>query len=175
MERPMVIRIGGFAILALAALGAWAALAPAQTPSAPSLPSAATYDSLIAEALSTNELNDALADSAPQQSVVNGWVARDLLAIMAKENADLLRAQGAVFGPDGVLQSQPFDERVPALLLIGVLAIVWDGVTGRRPSRRRNLKDDPWDAGVRIRPLDAEATHGDPETHGADDERAARS
>jgi len=61
----------------------------------------------------------------------NGWTARDLLTIVAKENIDILTAQGAV--TTGMLQTTPFNERIPALLLVGVLALCWEAATRPRP------------------------------------------
>lgn len=65
-------------------------------------------ESDIDDALFTAELNEESAEGAPQQSVVNGWVARDLLEVIARDQGD---------------------ERVPALLLIGVLAFVLHATT----------------------------------------------
>lgn len=39
----------------------------------------------IDSAIRVADLNELTADSAPQQQVVNGWVARDLLEIQAKQ------------------------------------------------------------------------------------------
>ena len=43
--------------------------------------------------LENNEANERLAESAPQQQVVNGWVARDLLAIQVGQLDDIHAAQ----------------------------------------------------------------------------------
>lgn len=126
------IRAAGYLVLVIAAVAVFIVLKPKVEVSTPSLPSATTYESLIATALSDNSSNDLIADSAPKQQVVNGWVARDLLVIVAKENADILRAQGAVVDATGALQTAPFDDRVPALLLIGVIALCWTGISAPR-------------------------------------------
>lgn len=63
----------------------------------------------ITVAMADNKANDAMADSAPKQTVVNGWVARDLLEIIAKENATM---------------EQTIDQRPAQLLGLGILAIV---------------------------------------------------
>lgn len=125
------VRTAGYLVLAVAAVAVFIVLKPVVTTSVPTLPSATTYESLISTALSDNTANDARADSAPKQQVVNGWVARDLLTIIAKEDADILKAQGAVVDATGALQTTPFDERIPALLLIGVLALCWTGLSAR--------------------------------------------
>lgn len=129
------VRPVGFLIIAVAAAAAWVVLAPTTAEDAPTLPSATQYETLISQALDDNSANDARTESAPQQQVVNGWVARDLLTIIAKQNADLLRASGAIVESNGVLRTNPFDERVPALLGLGILALVWDGLT--RPTAPR--------------------------------------
>jgi len=126
------VRAAGYLVLAIAAVAVFIVLKPVVTTSVPSLPSATTYESLISTALSDNSVNDANAESAPQQQVVNGWVARDLLMIIAKENADIFKAQGAVVDVTGALQTTPFDERIPALLLIGVFALCWTGLSARQ-------------------------------------------
>ncbi len=133
------VRLAGFGVLAVAAVIAWVALAPEVPTDAPTLPSATQYETLIADALSAHEVNNLSASGAPQQQVVNGWTARDLLTIIAKENIDILRAQGAVVDVTGTLRTTPFDERVPALLLIGVLAVCWAGISGPRAAATMSL------------------------------------
>jgi hypothetical protein len=51
----------------------------------PTLPSATQYESLIGSALSDHDTNAVLIESAPQQEVVNGWVAKEFLTIIAKD------------------------------------------------------------------------------------------
>ena len=133
MNRDLgVLRPIGFGAIAIVAIAAWVLLRPTTTGTTPTLPSATQYETLIAQALDDNAANDSRTESAPQQQVVNGWVARDLLTIIAKQNADILRASGAIVESNGDLRTNPFDERIPALLGLTVLAIVWDGLT-RRP------------------------------------------
>src|SRR5687768_16755568 len=110
----------GFATLAMAAAAAFVYFTPKVVVSSYSLPSASQYESLISQALTDDTLNNARTEGAPQQQVVNGWTAKDLLTIIAKEQADILRAQGAVVDATGNLQTQPFDQRIPALLLVAV-------------------------------------------------------
>lgn len=129
---PFVIRLLGFAVLGVAAAAAFVYFTPTIVVSEYAIPSASGYESLISTALADDASNNLLAQGAPQQSVVNGWTARDLLTIIAKQNADLLRAQGAVVDVTGGLQTQPFDQRVPALLLIGILAVCWLGISAPR-------------------------------------------
>ncbi len=135
------VRPFGFLALALAGAVIWLLMAPRAAGETPSLPSATQYETLISQALRDNDANDARTDSAPQQQVVNGWVARDLLTIIAKSNADLLRASGAIVESNGTLRTNPFDERIPALLGLVLLTLVWDGLT--RPAARAPLLSHP--------------------------------
>jgi hypothetical protein len=50
---------------------------------------AATYSSQIDSIMSIDTLNQASAGSAPQQTVVNGWTARDLLELSARQSAEM--------------------------------------------------------------------------------------
>ncbi|MCW2507270.1 MAG: hypothetical protein JWP68_418 [Modestobacter sp.] len=59
----------------------------------------------IRSALSEYQLNEATTSGAPQQQVVNGWVARDLLTVIAEEG------------------NSSRDGRVPALVGLLVLGI----------------------------------------------------
>ena len=130
-----LIRYLGFAILVGVAFVIFVALAPVAVVSNYAFSADTDYESLISQALADDRTNNLITTGAPQQTVVNGWTARDLLTIVAKENADILRAQGAAVDATGRLQTQPFDQRVPALLLVGVLAICWHGLTAPRPQR----------------------------------------
>lgn len=89
------IRRIGAVILAVAAIIVFFALAPKGGVS--------TGD--IAGVMAGDAIDQATADSAPKQTVVNGWTARDLLELIAKQ---------------GVAAHDP---RPAALLLIGVLAL----------------------------------------------------
>ena len=121
----------GFVAFAVAGLVLWRDFLP---PSGPSMayegPSAAQYDSLVTTALSDYAVNNLTADSAPKQQVVNGWVAKDLLTIVAKENGDVLRGiQALGVQNEALLTATPRpDERIPALLLLGVLTLCWSGL-----------------------------------------------
>ncbi len=94
-RRSVLVRRITAVVLALAAVGIWFALAPTST----------DVKGAVTDALATDRLSQSQATSAPQQQVVNGWVARDLLAITARESA------------------APHDERVPAEMMLGVLGI----------------------------------------------------
>lgn len=94
------LRIGGLIVLALLAIGVFMSSSPRG------------YGSDISGSISVDELNEESAQGAPQQTVVNGWVARDLLEIIAKQNDE-----------------RSSDDRVPALLTIAVLAGIWTVLT----------------------------------------------
>jgi hypothetical protein len=98
-------------LLAVAAIVVWFALKPADGVS----PTAA--DGQVSAALAIDQINAKTAESAPQQQVVNGWTARDLLATIARG------------------QARQHDDRIPAELLLGVLGIaLLAGTSSRRPT-----------------------------------------
>jgi hypothetical protein len=129
------VRYAGFLVLIGAAFGAWIGLAPKADTRSPDVPTGSAYESEISKALAAEAKTSLLSQSALQQQVANGWVARDLLAIIAEENVDILNSQGAVVDATGSRLGEPFDERLPALLLVGVLAICWIGLTAPRQPR----------------------------------------
>src|SRR3954469_8735657 len=71
----------------------------------------------IASALAGYELNEAQTQGAPQQQVVNGWVAKDLLTIIAEKQNESVT-----------------DERLPALALLVVLGLALHIATSTGPS-----------------------------------------
>jgi hypothetical protein len=84
--------------------------------------------------MSDYNANDALTDSAPQQQVVNGWVARDLLQIQARQLADVLDALTQETESGQLVATT--DPRVPALLVVAVLAICLIGFTAEPQGSR---------------------------------------
>jgi hypothetical protein len=66
--------------------------------------------------LAEYELNDARTQGAPQQQVANGWVARDLLTIIAEQQTE-----------------SATDERLPALAVVAVLGLALHIATSARP------------------------------------------
>src|SRR3712207_4067713 len=60
----------------------------------------------IASALADYELNNARTQGAPQQHVVNGWVAKDLLTVIAEQQNESVT-----------------DERLPALAVLVVVGL----------------------------------------------------
>src|SRR5436305_4147863 len=83
----IVVRRVGALVLAVAAVLVWFLMKPdvPATPKAQAQESVRDRSSDISEALSNYELNNNLASSAPQQQVVNGWAAKDLLEIIAEQ------------------------------------------------------------------------------------------
>jgi phospholipase/lecithinase/hemolysin len=112
-----VIRRIGFVVLAVAAvlitvLGEPVALEPVDT---------SRFEGQILAALADYESNNAQTDGAPQQAVVNGWIARDLLTIMAQQMNAFL----------GASQASASDPRIPLLLMLLVLAAALHVLTAR--------------------------------------------
>ena len=56
----------------------------------PTRPDTKGYDSAVKAALKDADSNNSTAQGAPQQAVVNGWLARDLMEIQIKQNNDEL-------------------------------------------------------------------------------------
>ena len=133
------VRRVGLAILSIAAIAIFFLMEP-EPPEEGSLNLSATnYQSLIDLAMSDYDANDARTDSAPQQQVVNGWVARDLLQIQARQLADVLDALTQQSESGEIVASS--DPRVPALLVIAVLAVALIGFTSPSSQRREVLTD----------------------------------
>ena len=77
-------------------------------------PTPTNYQDEVSAALASSSVDNSRAQGAPQQTVVNGWIARDLLAIISKQ----LDAQ-----------QRSSDKRIAPLLMLVVLAVVVLGVT----------------------------------------------
>jgi len=110
------------------AVGAGAAVVVAlNTPEdseAASVPETADFDRLVDLAFDDYEANDARTEGAPQQQVVNGWIARDMLRILASQQ----EAQADTL--DGIARLQATsmsDDRPVRLLLILTLIVAWMG------------------------------------------------
>ncbi len=105
----LLVRRIGAVVLAVAAALIWFVMAPDE-------PSSASGD--VSQALAEYELNEARTEGAPQQQVVNGWVARDLLAIIAEQQDRAVS-----------------DERLPALAVLIVFGLALHLATTSRPGR----------------------------------------
>jgi hypothetical protein len=104
----LVRRIGAV-VLAVAAVVVWFAMAPSES---------SDRSGDIAGALAEYELNEARTQGAPQQQVVNGWVAKDLLTVIAEQQNE-----------DGS------DDRLPALGVLVVLGLALHLATSARPAQ----------------------------------------
>jgi hypothetical protein len=105
------------AVLILAATAVWFLMAPSNRSRE------SEVDVAVASALTTDATNQRTATTAPQRQVVNGWTARDLLALLAREQANASTPSRA-----------PLDDRVPAELALVVIGIAFFGALGRRPT-----------------------------------------
>ncbi len=128
-------RLFGYTALAVVGLAIWFGLAPEPPVEIDDANrDVALYERLIDAAISDHEANEELAESAPQQQVVNGWVARDLLHIGARAAVDQLAVDVATLE-----SSQRRDDRIPALLVLLILGVSYHGASGmltpRGPAR----------------------------------------
>lgn len=139
----------GLAVIAIAAVAVWFVMAPSDPDPVSSFdPTSKTYTSLIGATLDDYDSNNARTDSAPQQQVVNGWVAKDLLTIMAYQNTDLLDAVGGLGDQNATASSLAVrDDRTPALLVLVVVAVAWFGITApvgrKQPEPAAPQQSDP--------------------------------
>ena len=69
----------------------------------------------IDHAITISELNEDSAESAPQQQVVNGWLAADLLEIQTQQLNDIQKSQSTTNLMLGL---------IGAIVAIGILALV---------------------------------------------------
>jgi hypothetical protein len=85
---------------------------------------------LIDAAMSDYKANDANADSAPKQQVVNGWVARDLLHAIAQQN---VASAKTLDGLVAIQAASPPDDRPARLLAILAILVGWIGIWAATP------------------------------------------
>ena len=124
------VRTVGSVVLAVAALAVWFGMAPEPVTRGDA------GEIVAAEALA--DLNEATAEGAPQQAVVNGWHTVDLLEIIARES----------------MEPEPVDHRTEALLLIGVIGLAFGIATS--PGSRGDLPASP-------RPIDPTPAYAAPQ------------
>lgn len=108
--------------------------------------SLSSFGMQIDAAMSDFDVNNARADSAPKQQVVNGWVARDLLQIIARQQASsndglsvISRQLEQLANP----AAQPIDERTIRLAVVAVLTLVWWALWSAVPTRRTRAFPPP--------------------------------
>jgi hypothetical protein len=125
------IRLAGFGVLAVAAVVVTFAVGSGVRSTQPVRVTATggSTRAAVVKALADYDTNERAASSAPQQSVVGGWVARDLLTAVARADADALDVQRQVANRPTEPPSP--DRRIPILIAIAVLAICWLGLTTR--------------------------------------------
>jgi hypothetical protein len=109
---PILRRISAVALIA-GAIGVWFGMSPASSETGPG------YHPTITAALAADAKNNKTAHGTAQQALVNGWTARDLLAIIAQEGAD----------------PRSGDERPAALLALLVIGL-GVGMATTRPTVR---------------------------------------
>ncbi len=94
----------------------------------------------IRAAIAASEANELTSDNVYQQQVVNGWVARDLLEVLALQADDQVVAVSALnTNVESLLDAQqvvakaasetpPIDDRPRQLLALAVAALCWLGL-----------------------------------------------
>ncbi len=115
----------GAGLLAVTAVWISLGMAPAQ----PDQPVDADFK--IAQIEDMDDANNEITEGAPQQAVVNGWTANELLKLLVQQNAQQSR-------------EQPRDDRPTALLLIGVLGIALFGLTSGSAAGRAPVATSAW-------------------------------
>jgi hypothetical protein len=111
-----LVRATGAVLLAGLAVVLWFVMAPEEMDDS---------TAELAAALAEYEANQARADGAMQQQVVNGWVAKDLLAIVAEQANDSARAD------------RQAEDRLAAEAVVAVVALAFGIAT--RPSGGRQV------------------------------------
>ena len=113
-----IIRRVGAVVLIVAAISVWFGMKPASTDNA------SGYRAAITAALADDTANNKMTEGSPQQTVVNGWTAKDLLAIVAREGSD---------------PPPPVDERPAALLTLLAIGFGLGLATTQLPVRQSSL------------------------------------
>lgn len=119
-----VRRIGATVLAAVALIVSFAAGPQGSDDATP-----VDYARLLEIARSDYDANNERTSGAPQQQVVNGWFARDVLSLQVLQLSDLLAAS----------EPSPTDHRLPLLGLLAVLAICLYAATS--PPNRRSHAD----------------------------------
>lgn len=116
-----IVRKIGAVVLVVAAIAVWFGLKPSD--------SALNMDSIqIAAIMADDQANQERAEGAPQQTVVNGWTARNLLEVIAQQ---------------GTTPAADQDQRPAALLVLTVIgvALLAFTTTGSGSKRQDSLED----------------------------------
>jgi hypothetical protein len=143
-------RIGAI-VLAIAAVAVWFLMAPAKpkTPVVHTQQSVSDQSAAISQALSDYEQTNGLATGAPQQAVVNGWAAKDLLTIIAKQQNEALTRPAVA---PSVPPVTPNDDRIPALVGLLVLGLAPTMATATPPRSTGAMATPDTQAGFALQP-----------------------
>ena len=96
-----------------------------------------TYSTAISGALLDYQVNNDNAESAPQQQVVNGWVAKDLLTVIARQNIEVINGQDRMND-----QLQRTNTLLQAGLIVLFLGLLTGVVAVALQTRPRSSGDD---------------------------------
>ena len=88
------------------------------------------YNSAVSAALRDATTNEARSQGAPQQAVVNGWLARDLAIIQIKQANDEINQNVTRIRQTNDLLV--LEHMIAAILVAVVLALVFVGISGRK-------------------------------------------
>jgi len=89
--------------------------------------SSRTFESVISGAMDEYQLNNELAESAPQQQVVNGWIARDLLEVIALQNVEVIENQDMKLSSQA--RTNSLLQGTLVVLVLGVISIAILGIS----------------------------------------------
>lgn len=126
-----IVRLAGFTVAALAAVAVFVLLGPDDVERVGPVPGLEGVDEAIAQARATHDENAAGAgDNAELQIVTNGWVARDMLFIVADEIGALTDQVSVVSAQlDTAVTAGEPDDRLAALALVAVITIAFHAAT----------------------------------------------
>lgn len=105
-----------------------------------------SYEGLTETAIDDYDANDKSTydDSAPKQTVRNGWLANDLQKVELLQNSELLQAAEVTTANQVAMLELQSDSghRIATVLLLGVLAVIWHGLTLPWAARKRRAAPD---------------------------------
>ena len=125
-----VFRLIGFTAAAVAAVAVFVAAGPDAVTRFTPIAVEGNQELIDQAVADYQQQSEAAGDDIEVQQLVNGWVARDLLFVIANQ-ADATSEQIAVLSAQTVANAQAGDpdDRVAGLLLIGVLTLAFHGAT----------------------------------------------
>ena len=151
-----IARLTGFSVAVIASVLTLLLLGPAEPERFQPIQVEGNQE-LISQALEDYEANSTAAgEDLALQTVVNGWVARDFLYVVANE-LDAVSDQLTILSAqtDALANATEPDERLPVLLLIGVVTFAFHAATlpfaappvprpRQRAARQYEARDDDW-------------------------------